>query len=232
MQKIAIIAAMEEEMIEIKKIMEDIKITKIHDSEIIEGMIRNKECILVKCGVGKVNAARITQMLIDKYEIEFVVNVGSAGALKDELNIGDIVIGKILMQHDFDITAFGHEKGYITDVGREITADINLIQKCEKAMTTILTKDGESKCIVGTIVSGDQFCNNIQLKKEIIKEFKADCVEMEGAAIAQVCKLDKVACIVIRSISDKVNGNNQIDFETYLKKASKKCAQFIEEALK
>lgn len=232
MKKIAIIAAMEEEMQEIKNLMKEIKIIKIHNVEIIEGIIQDKECVLVKCGVGKVNAARITQMLIDKYEIDFVVNVGSAGALNDELNIGDIVIGKTLVQHDFNITAFGHKKGYITDIGREIIADANLIQKCEQAMNNILNKDTDNKCIIGTIASGDKFCTELELKKEITKEFNADCVEMEGAAIAQVCMLDKVSCVVIRSISDKVNGNNQVDFETYLKKASRKCAKFIECLLK
>jgi len=232
MKKIVIIAAMDEEMLAIKELMQDIKTIKIHETEVIEGIIEQKQVVLAKCGVGKVNAARTTQMLIDKYEVEFVVNVGSAGALKDELNIGDIVIGKSLVQHDFDITAFGHEKGYITDLGREITSDMNLIQMCEEAMKAILTKDTENKCIIGRIASGDQFCKDLKLKEQITKEFNADCVEMEGAAIAQVCKLDKIPCVVIRSISDKVNGNNQIDFETYLKKASENCAKFIESLLK
>ena len=232
MKKIAIIAAMEEEMQAIKEMMNNIKLEKVYETEIIEGVIDQKQIVLAKCGVGKVNSARITQMLIDKYEIEFVVNVGSAGALNEQLNIGDIVIGKTLVQHDFDITAFGHAKGYITDIGREIVTDANLIQKCEKAIESILNKDTDNKCVIGTIASGDQFCTELELKKEITNEFHADCVEMEGAAIAQVCMLDKVSCVVIRSISDKVNGNNQVDFETYLKKASKNCAKFIEGLLK
>ena len=228
MKKIGIIAAMEEEMLAIKRKMKQIETRKIQKTEVLEGIIGKTSCVLVKCGVGKVNAARITQMLIDTYEIGSIVNIGSAGALKDSLHIGDIVIGKQLVQHDFDLTAFGHKKGYITDVGRELTTDLELIQKCEETMKKILEKETKNKCIVGKIASGDQFCTKLELKKEILEEFNADCVEMEGAAIAQVCMLNQVDCIVIRSISDQVNGNNQVDFETYLQMASKNCAEFIE----
>lgn len=231
MKKIAIIAAMDEEMLEIKKIMKNRKRIKLYNAKIIEGRIQEKECILAKCGVGKVNAARITQMLIDKYEIEFVVNVGSAGALKDDLNIGDIVIGKDLVQHDFDITAFGYEKGYITDIGKEIATDATLINKCEKAMKNALNTE-TNQCKIGTIASGDRFCTKLALKEEIVENFGADCVEMEGAAIAQVCLLDKIPCIIIRSISDKLNGNNQVDYALYLERAARNCAKFIEKLLK
>lgn len=170
-------------------------------------------------------------MIIDKYDIDFVVNVGSAGALNDELNIGDIVIGKESVQHDFDITVFGHKKGYITDLGVGTKADSKLIEKCEKTITSVLNNTN-NKCVIGMVASGDQFCTDLEIKKEITKEFNADCVEMEGAAIAQVCNLDKVPCVIIRSISDKVNGSNHEDFETYLEKASRNCAKFIKELLK
>lgn len=227
MKKIAIMAAMEEEMKAIQDIMEEITVKKRYEVEILEGKIQGKECILTRCGVGKVNAARIAQMLIDQYEIEYMVNVGSAGALNDALNIGDVVIGKTLVQHDFDITAFGYQKGYITDVGREIMADASLLQKCEKAMRNSLKEESGNKCVIGTIASGDVFCRELSMKKKILEEFHADCVEMEGAAIAQVCMLDQVPFVVIRSISDKPNGKNEIDFDLYLKKASENCAKFL-----
>ena len=109
MKKIGIIAAMQEEMNEIKNIMTDVTEKNIYELHFFEGKIGNAECVLVQAGVGKVNASRCTQILIDNYDIEYVVNVGSAGAANNDLNIGDIVIGKILVQHDFDITAFGHK---------------------------------------------------------------------------------------------------------------------------
>ena len=117
---IGIIVAVPEEQEAIEKIIKKIDEKIIYDLRFIEGKIQDKNCILVKCGVGKVNAARTTQLLIDKYNPDCIINVGVAGALNPMLEIGDIVIGESLVQHDFDITAFGHEKGYITGVGEKI----------------------------------------------------------------------------------------------------------------
>jgi adenosylhomocysteine nucleosidase len=229
MRKIAIIAAMEEEINEIKKIMNNITEKNIYELKILEGTIQSKECILLKCEVGKVNAARCTQILIDNYEIEYVVNIGSAGAGSDDLSIGDIVIGKTLVQHDFDITAFGHKKGYISNIGENISSDKNLIDKFEAVINNIENKEFNIK--IGTIASGDIFCNDINMKEKINYKFNADAIEMEGAAIAQVCYLDNVPFIVIRSISDTPNGSNEITFEQYLKLASKRCASILYEFL-
>lgn len=124
-----------------------------------EGQANGKEYILVKCGVGKVNAARVTQILIDNFDIEYIINIGIAGSLNDELEIGDIVIGKNLVQHDFDITAFGHEKGYITDTGRVFQSNENLIKKYSK-------KNSDYNIIIGTIASGDIFCNQVAMKEK------------------------------------------------------------------
>ena len=110
MKKIGIIAAMEEEMQQIKEIMEGISEKKIYNLTFYIGTISQKECILVECGIGKVNAARTTQILIDNFDIEYIVNVGTAGATSTELNTTDVVIADKLIQHDFDITAFGHPR--------------------------------------------------------------------------------------------------------------------------
>lgn len=229
MKKIGIIAAMQEEMNEIKNIMTDVTEKNIYELHFFEGKIGNAECVLVQAGVGKVNASRCTQILIDNYDIEYVVNVGSAGAANNDLNIGDIVIGKLLVQHDFDITAFGHKKGYISNVGENINSDDKLIRKFEKIINNNDKKEYNIK--VGTIASGDIFCTDIKMKEKIKYKFNADAIEMEGAAIAQVCYLDKIPFIVIRSISDTPNGNNEITFEEYLKLASKRCATLLNEFL-
>lgn len=218
---IGIIAAEIKELDAIKEIMINIEEVDIYNLKFLKGEIDNKQYVIVRSGVGKVNAARTTQMLIDKFNIEYVINVGSAGAINDKLNIGDIVIGEELVQHDFDVTAFGREKGYIPDTGKLFKADKELIEKCENI------KIENINIAKGIIASGDVFCNDIDMKFKIREEFNADCVEMEGAAIAQVCYLNEIPFIIIRSISDKPNGNNQIDFEKYLEFASKNCAEFI-----
>lgn len=229
MKKMGIIAAMQEEMIEIKKIMTDIQEKKIFELIYTTGKINDKEIVLVEAGVGKVNAARATQIMIDNFEIDAIINVGSAGATNEQLNIGDIVIGKKLIQHDFDITAFGHPKGYISNVGEYVESDERLIKKIEKAISDI--KENDFKIKIGTIVSGDIFCTEIKMKEKVRTKFNADAIEMEGAAIAQVCKLDKVPFIIIRSISDNPNGNNNITFDQFLEKASKRCAEIIKKYL-
>lgn len=221
-----IIAAMQEEMQEIKKIMTEIEEKKVYELTFFKGKINNKNVVLVESGVGKVNAARTTQILIDNFKVEAIINVGSAGCANNELEIGDIVIGKKLVQHDFDITAFGHPKGFISNVGENIESDSELIRKMEQTISKL--QDKEFKIKVGTIASGDIFCTEKTMKDKIRTEFNADAIEMEGSAIAQVCKLDNIPFIVIRSISDNPNGNNNITFEQFLEKASKRCAQIIE----
>jgi len=225
MNKYGIIAAMKEEMQEIEKIMYNKENKKIYELNFIKGKINDTEVVLVEAGVGKVNAARTTQILIDNFKVEAIINVGSAGSSNDELDIGDIVIGNKIVQHDFDITAFGHPKGYISNVGQFIESDNVLIEKMEQTISNI--EDNEFKIKIGTIASGDIFCTELKMKEKIRSKFNSDAIEMEGAAIAQVCKLDNIPFLVIRSISDKPNGNNHITFDQFLEKASKRCAIII-----
>lgn len=226
MKTIGIITAKSEEFAVIEELMENIEVIEKYNLKFYCGLINKKEVALVQCGAGKVNSARVTQMMIDTFDLEYIINVGVAGSLNDNLDIGDIVIGKTLVQHDFDITAGGHPKGYISkELGREIISDSKLVEKCENIIKKDL-KEINSK--IGTIATGDVFCQEISLKDEIVKEFNADCVEMEGAAIAQVCTLSNIPFIVIRSISDKPNGHNNIDFEKYVVSSSKKFGKLIE----
>ena len=131
-----IITAMNEEMTEIKKLMSKIEEKMIYELTFFTGVINNVEVVLVEAGVGKVNASRVTQILIDKFNPKAIINVGSAAGCNDELEIGDIVIGNKLVQHDFDITAFNHPKGYISNVGQFIESDINLINEIKQSLYT------------------------------------------------------------------------------------------------
>ena len=128
---VGIIAAMPEEMEAIKSKMINTKEVDIFNLKFFEGKIKNQKIILVKCGVGKVNAARTTQIMIDKFDIDYIINIGSAGSINDDVEYGDIVIGKYVLQHDFDITAFGHEKGYISNIGVKLESNTKLIKRCE-----------------------------------------------------------------------------------------------------
>lgn len=230
MKNIGIIVAIKEELDEILEIMNEKKQKKIHNITFYEGKIENNYVIVVQSGAGKVNAARTTQILIDKFEIKSIINVGSAGALNSKLNIGDIVIANKLVQHDFDITAFNHKKGYISGIGDYVECNNELVERLENISNNI--KDETYKIIKGIIASGDIFCTEIQMKNKIYTKFKAECVEMEGAAIGQVCYLDNIPFAVIRSISDSPNGNNVIVFEKFIKLAAKRCANILKEFLK
>ncbi len=229
MERIGIIAAMQEEMQEIKNIMTEIQEKNIYELTFISGKIGNRDIVLVEAGIGKVNAARVTQILIDKFNIQSIINVGVAGCANDELEIGDIVIGKRIIQHDFDITAFGHPKGFINNIGEYVESDSKLIEKFEQTVSKI--SNNKFKIKIGTIATGDIFCTEPKMKEKIRKKFNADAIEMEAGAIAQVCKLDNIPFIIIRSISDNPNGKNEITFDQYLKMASKRCAEIINKYL-
>ena len=229
MKKIGIIVAMEEEEEAIEKIMDNVELKQIYNLIFKIGEINNKKCILVKSGVGKVNAARTTQIMIDNFEIECVLNLGSAGAINDMLQIGDVIIGKHVVQHDFDITAFGHSKGYITGVGNSVICDRELVENFENIMENISERTYNIK--TGIVATGDIFCTDVAMKDEIRAIFDADLVDMECGAIAQVCYLDDIPFIVVRSVSDTPNGSNATTFDENLKLASRRCANILREFL-
>lgn len=230
MKEIGIIVAMDEEKEAIKNIMKNIQKEQFYNLSFLRGEIQAKKCILIKCGVGKVNAARATQIMIDKYNIEYMINAGVGGAVNSALNIGDVLIAKEIVQHDFDITAFGHKKGYITGVGERLICDETLTNKIENIIQEIPEKDYKIK--MGTIATGDIFCTEPSMKDKIRNKFNSDVVDMECAAMAQVCYLDNIPFVALRSISDTPNGDNANTFDENLKLASGRCAIILNEILK
>ena len=145
MKKIVVIAAMEQELAAIKQKFEIVEEKKLKDLTYYEGTLNGKEYILIKSGIGKVNAARTTQMLIDFFDIEYIINVGTADSLNNKLEIGDILIGEKLVQHDFDTTAFGDEKGYITGTGKIFKSNRDLVN------TYNIDANNEYNIIIGII---------------------------------------------------------------------------------
>ena len=225
MKYIGIVVAMDEEREEILELMTNVQVKQIYNLRFLTGKINNRDCILIKSGVGKVNAARTTQVLLDNFEVEFVINAGAAGAVNYLLNIGDIVIAKHVVQHDFDITAFGHSKGYITGVGDKIQCDLGLVSAFENMLKNMPELSYNIK--LGIVASGDIFCTSIDMKNKINSKFNEDVVDMECAAVGQVCYLDSIPFISIRCISDVPDGQNEKTFDDNLKLASKRCAKLI-----
>ena len=166
MHTLGLIFAMEEELSAFKKYIEIDKEYNIFDLTFIEGHYANLKLILAKCGVGKVNAARCSQILIDNMKVDALINVGVAGGLTDELSIGSLVVGEKLVQHDFDITAFNHEKGYIPDIGVYMNADDYLIKK---ALETSLKYN--IPLFKGVIASGDIFCTDPKMADKIHQKY-------------------------------------------------------------
>lgn len=222
MSKIGIIFAMEEELSALKEFVNIEKEYSIFDLAFYETKINNNECILTLGGIGKVNAARSTQVLIDNMDVDYIINIGVAGSITKDLDVLDIVLGEKLVQHDFDITAFDHEKGYIPNVGTYIESDSYLL-----TIASEIAISNNFPVKRGVIASGDIFCTDINMTNKINKKFNALCVEMEGASIAQVCFLSHIPFLIIRSISDSLNGNNKLTYEEFLDKASSLGAKYI-----
>lgn len=218
---VGIIVAEEKELLEVKKIMNNLSERNIYEKTFYIGSIEEKEVVLVKSNVGKVNSARVTQILIDNFDIRLVINVGTAGSVDNSLEIGDVVVATELVQYDFDVTPFGRKLGEIENIGESIKVDEKLL----KLFDNINVRKG-------IIASGDKFIVNREDKDNIRNIFKALAIEMEGASIAQVCYLDKIPFLVIRSITDKLDGSSKVDFEKFLESSSKVVANILKEILK
>ena len=222
MHTLGLIFAMEEELSAFKKYIEIDKEYNIFDLTFIEGHYANLKLILAKCGVGKVNAARCSQILIDNMKVDALINVGVAGGLTDELSIGSLVVGEKLVQHDFDITAFNHEKGYIPDIGVYMNADDYLIKKALGASLKY-----NIPLFKGVISSGDIFCTDPKMADKIHQKFKALCTEMEGASVAQIAYLSHIPFLIIRSISDTPNNHNEKTYEEFLEESCAHVANYM-----
>ncbi len=229
MKQIGIIVAMDEEREEILDIMTDVKVEQVYNLRFLKGKIQEKNCILVKSGIGKVNAARTAQIMINKYDLQYVINIGAGGSINPLLNIGDVLIGKNVIQHDFDITAFGHSKGYITGVGDRVECTMELVEEFKQMIESMPERNYKMK--IGTIATGDIFCTEFWMKDKIRAKFDADVVDMECGAIAQVCYLDNIPFAAIRAISDIPNKVNAKTFDENVKLASKRCSNILKEFL-
>ncbi|MFV8827603.1 5'-methylthioadenosine/adenosylhomocysteine nucleosidase [Alkalihalobacterium sp. APHAB7] len=224
---IGIIGAMNEE-IELMKEEMDIKSeTKIARNTFYSGTMGNHKIVLCKSGVGKVNAALTTQILIDHFQTEKIIFTGVAGALDPSLNVGDIVISTSALQHDIDASPLGFKRGEIPmfEHTSDFPADVSLIELATKASEQL-----NIQVIKGRVLSGDQFIASQELVQELQDTFAGACVEMEGSAVAQVAMLNDIPYVIIRSISDKANGEAKMSFNEFVEVAAKQ-SNFIVKAM-
>ena len=214
----------------LKNEMENPAINKIAGMDFYEGVIGGKDVVVVKCGIGKVNAAMCTQILADRYNVDVVINTGVAGSLNNDIDICDIVISTVPQEHDMDVTALGYEKGIIPDMDVSIfESDRKLVELTKKS-----AKEAglDVKVFEGKVVSGDQFISTHEKKKSLKNSFGGDCAEMEGAAIAHVASLNNIPFLVIRAISDKADGGAHMDYPTFEKKAAANSILLLNEIIK
>lgn len=228
--RIGIIGAMEEEIIKLRSLMRDEEVTKKAGMKFSHGELYGKDVVVVKSGIGKVNAAICAQILIDDYKVDRIINTGVAGALYSKLNIGDIVLSSDAMYHDFDVTGFGYLEGVIPRMETSIfPADKDFVEKarevCEKVNKDI-------NVYIGRIVSGDQFISAPDKKQELVEKFEGYCAEMEGAAIAHVAYLNRIPFFVMRAISDKADGSATSDYRVFEISAIEHTMLLIEELLR
>lgn len=195
-----------------------------------KGKIGNTDVVLVQCGIGKVSAAICTQMLIDFYSPDMIINSGVAGALSADVTVGDVVIATAAVQHDFDCTAFGEPKGTLELLGErmvEIPADEEISSKLYEAAKKL---DG-TRVFRGIVATGDKFVSDSEERLSIGKEFSALACEMEGGAIAQVCYRAKKPFCILRSISDDLTNNTSMSFDEFKVMAAKKTVDVLSAVL-
>lgn len=217
MRSIGIIGAMEQEVSCLKDKMKDVTVVRKASMEFLEGTLEGRHVVVVRSGIGKVNAAVCTQILADVFDVEAIINTGIAGSLNNDINIGDIVISTDVVHHDVDATGFGYPKCQIPQMDA-FSFQANL--KMRKLAAEVCRQvNPDIQVFEGRIASGDQFISDKNLKEEIIKNTGAYAVEMEGAPIGQAACLNGIPFLVIRAISDKADGSAQMDYSEFEAKA-------------
>ena len=221
---IGIIGAMDIEIEHINAVMEEKEEFTVSGALYTKGKLDGKDVVTAVCGIGKVFAAMCAQTMIVKFGADTVINTGVAGGLTDKTDILDTVVATALVQHDMDTTYFGDPKGMISG--------INVVEfPCDSTLAEKITANVEGNCVRGIVASGDCFVADNDRKKDISETFSAVACEMEGAAIAQVCYVNKIPFCVLRTISDGANGE-EMSYEKFRVVAAEKAANIIIETIK
>ncbi len=226
---IGIIGAMDSEVDTLFTRMTSKEKININNLTFYKGKLYNKDVVIVKCGIGKVNAALCTQLLILSFKVSKIINTGIAGAVGEGLKIYDFVVSTEAVYHDFDTQFFGYKPGQVPGMPETFMADISLLNTTLSAFEHT-DFSNKLKIVKGRIASGDQFISGTEKKTAIINTFHPQCVEMEGCAIAQTCYANSVPFVIIRCMSDTADDSVK---ETYSEEtASKLSSAFLMEVIK
>ncbi|MDO4328309.1 MAG: 5'-methylthioadenosine/adenosylhomocysteine nucleosidase [Lachnospiraceae bacterium] len=227
---LGIIGAMDQEVAKIKDHLEEVSVETRAGMDFYKGSLNGKPVVVVRSGIGKVNAALCTQILADCYHVDGVINTGIAGSLKAEINIGDIVLSTDALQHDMDATGFGYPAGQIPQMDIfSFPADETLRKLAEECCKQV---NPDIHTYSGRVVSGDQFISDKAKKQWLIETFDGSCTEMEGAAIAQAAWLNQIPVLIIRAISDKADDSANMDYETFEAQAIQHSVNLLLEMVK
>ncbi|MCI8504707.1 MAG: 5'-methylthioadenosine/adenosylhomocysteine nucleosidase [Lachnospiraceae bacterium] len=214
---IGIIGAMEEEVDQIKEMMEEVSVETRASMNFFKGIFEGRQVVVVRSGIGKVNAGICTQILADVYGVDAVINTGIAGSLQTQIDIGDIVLSTDTLQHDVEAEAFGYPAGQIPRMDTlAFLADERLLRCAEECCNRV---NPDIKTFRGRVLSGDQFIADSEKKDWLVKTFGGCCTEMEGAAIGQTAYLNGIPFLIIRAISDKADGSASMDYPEFESKA-------------
>lgn len=226
---IGIIGAMDEEVAKLKELMVRPEVEEVSDMTFFKGELCGKEAVVVRSGIGKVNAAACAQTLILKFGVTLLINTGIAGSLHNAIDIGDVVISTDAVQHDVDAREFGFTIGEIPRVDTVAFPTDSAIAELAKVANE--EANPAIKTFMGRIATGDQFIASQEVKDNIITNFQPLCAEMEGAAIAQVAYINKVSCVIIRAISDKADNSATVDYPTFEREAIAHSINLMENLL-
>lgn len=224
---IGIIGAMDEEIHLFKKNIQKKRETKTASLRLIEGTVSGKEIVLVKSGVGKVNAAMCTQLLIDKFNCSTIIMTGVAGSISPNLKTGDTIVALKCVQHDLDATGLGFKRG-------QVPFTEHTFFNTDKKISEQAIESGKKlglKIIGATIATGDVFVQDKKIAQSIRNEFKAEAVDMESAAVAQTCFLNNVPVGIIKAISDGSDQNSPSDFGKFLSSSAENSFKLVKELL-
>lgn len=222
--KIAVIAAMEEEVHILRDKMENATTENFVGCEFTVGSLCGKDVVLLKSGIGKVNAAMSTTILMERYQPDYVINTGSAGGFHHSLNVGDVVISSEVRHHDVDVTAFNYEYGQVPGMPPAFVAN-DLLKKVALESSSSVT---DIQVVEGLIATGDSFMSDAE-RVEFVRSKIGDiyAVEMEAAAVSQVCHQYQTPCIVIRALSDIAGKESNISFDQFIDKAAINSSEIV-----
>lgn len=227
---IGIIGAMDEEVNAIIGKMTNVESREKAGMTFNKGTLEGKEAVVVRSGIGKVNAGLCTQILVDDYKIDAVINTGIAGSLKNQIDIGDIVLSSDALYHDMDATGFGYDFGVVPRMESSVfKGDVRLINLAKECCERV---NPDINVHIGRVVSGDQFISDKAKKDWINEHFDGYCTEMEGAAIAHAATLNNIPFLIVRAISDKADNSATMDYGEFEKKAIIHSVNLIMEFVK